>query len=89
MPAINISTTITMASFGDIPRIRISSKMLGSSSESAGRFLMSSNVLLMYFIDVLKCENIILIMTSTLKITSQYIICFLLGKKVLCLEELT
>ena len=54
MPAISMSTTITIASLGDIPRIRISSKMLGSSSESAGRFLMSSNVLLMYLIDVLK-----------------------------------
>lgn len=53
MPAMSISTTITMASFLDIPRSKSSSKILGSSSESAGRFLISSKVLLRYLIAVL------------------------------------
>ncbi len=53
MPAMSMSTTITMASFLDIPRSKSSSKILGSSSESAGRFLISSKVLLRYLIAVL------------------------------------
>ena len=57
MPAISISTINTVASGIDIPRFKISSKMLGSSSESAGRFLMSCKVWLMYFTAVLKIND--------------------------------
>ena len=53
IPAISMSTISTVASCSEMPRFKISSNMLGSSSESAGRFLMLSSVLLMYFTAVL------------------------------------
>jgi len=56
MPANSISTTITMASLGDIPRMSKSSKMLCSSSDAlleALRLLIASNVLLIYLTVVL------------------------------------
>lgn len=53
MPAIIISTTKAMASIGDNPRIRISSRMPTSSTESGGRSAIASNVRFMYLIAVL------------------------------------
>lgn len=53
IPAINMSIAVTMASFGAIPRMKNSSRILGSSSESAGRCLAASKVFCTYLTAVL------------------------------------
>ena len=53
-----MSTTITIASLGGIPRISSSSKMLlWSSWDALGRAFIASNVLFMYFTVVLSLIN--------------------------------